>query len=87
MEYRVEFSKKSMKALFKLPKIVQSNIIKKIERLATDPYSEYNDVKKLSGELDAYRLRAGDYRVIYRILKDDVIIEIIHVAYRREVYR
>lgn len=42
-----------MKALLKLPKAVQGNITKKIEFLATDPYADHNDVKKLSGELDA----------------------------------
>ena len=76
-----------MKALLKLPKTIQGSISKKIEVLAADPYAEYNDVKKLSGELDAYRLRVGDYRVIYRIIKHKVVIEIIHIAHRREVYR
>jgi len=87
MSYRVEFNKKSIKALLKLPKSIQSNITKRIENLATDPYAGHNDVKKLSGELQAYRLRVGDYRVLYRILHDKVIIEIIHIAHRREVYR
>lgn len=87
MQYRVEFGKKSIKALLKLPKSIQSHITKKIEILATDPYAEHNDVKKLSGELHAYRLRVGDYRVLYRILQGKVIIEIIHIAHRREVYR
>lgn len=87
MRYRVEFSKKSVKAFLKLPKTIKGNITKKIELLAIDPYAEYNDVKKLSGEIDVYRLRVGDYRIIYRIERHKVVIEIVRIAHRREVYR
>ena len=55
--------------------------------LIDNPYTSRNDVKKLQGMEDCYRLRVGDYRVLYRILKTKIVIEIINIAHRKEVYR
>jgi mRNA interferase RelE/StbE len=44
-------------------------------------------VKKLSGEDDLYRVRVGDYRVVYQIRDNELIVLIVRVAHCREVYR
>lgn len=87
MKYKIEFSKKSLKAFLALPKLVQGHILKKIEILTDDPYASRNDVKKLQGMEDCYRLRAGDYRVLYQILKAKIVIEVINIAHRKEAYK
>jgi len=87
MTYQIEFSKKSLKAFLKLPQSMQGNLMKKIQRLADNPYAVNNNIKKLQGEDDCYRLRVGDYRVLYRILTKKLMIEVIHIAHRREAYR
>ncbi len=87
MKYTVEFSKKALKAFLKLPETIQGNITKKIYLLADDPYANNNNVKKLQGTENCYRLRVGDYRVLYIILNKKIVIEVINIAHRREAYR
>jgi len=69
----------------KIDKQWQIKIINAIkEKLPTNPYIG----KKLVGDLSAYyRLRVGDYRVIYEIIEDKVIVVILKVKHRKEVYR
>lgn len=86
MKYKVEFTKKALKAFLRLSESIQDNIVRKIDVLSDDPYSN-NNVKKLQGIENCYRLRVGDYRVLYRVLNNKVIIEIINIAHRKEVYQ
>jgi len=44
-------------------------------------------VKKLQGVENTYRLRVGNYRIIYRVLNEKVIIEVINIGHRQEVYK
>ena len=86
MKYAVAFTKKAMKAFLRLPKVFQDNIIKKLDVLSDSPHDACN-IKKLYGYDGCYRLRVGDYRVLYRIISEKVVIEIINVAHRREAYQ
>ena len=69
--------------LKKLPKSVQGRIIKKVEECAENPF---RFVKKLKG-IDLYSLRVGDYRVILSLESRNLVIFVIEVGHRREIYR
>jgi mRNA interferase RelE/StbE len=68
-----------------LDRQVQQRIQAKIESLAEDPLP--SGVKKFQGAADHWRIRIGDYRVIYRIDSQQIVVAIVRVAHRREVYR
>jgi mRNA interferase RelE/StbE len=82
--YRIEYTPAAARAIRKLlPKsIVESSA--RIEILATHPRGPGS--VKLTGH-DAYRIRIGDYRVNYGILDDKLLILIIDIGHRRDVYR
>ena len=61
-------------------------IREKLEVIAANPYSDRPNAKKLQGR-DGYRLRVGDWRVIYEIQNDELVILVLRVAPRGEVYR
>ena len=65
----------------------QSKLIqKKLITLATDPYSQNNNATKLQNR-DGYRLRIGDWRVIYEIVDDKLVILVMKIAGRGDIYR
>ena len=69
----------------KLPIRVARRIWRKLLSLEIQPRPPGS--VKLDGELDAYRIRIGDYRVIYLVNDQNKIVEVVRVAHRREVYR
>ncbi len=69
----------------KLSQELQDRIQLKIDDLATEPRP--NKVKKLQGEENTYRIRIGDYRVIYDIFDDILLVKIIDVGHRSKVYK
>jgi mRNA interferase RelE/StbE len=83
--FKVHFKKSVEKDLKTLPKADQKRILEKIGKvLAKDPY----EGKALSGEFKGlYRWRAGHFRVIYEIQKDVLIILILKIRHRKDVYR
>ena len=81
--YQVEIENSAARAIQRLQRHDQVRIVAKINALATDPRPS----TKLSGTESAYRIRIGDYRVVY-IVEDSVrIVTVTRVAHRREVYR
>jgi mRNA interferase RelE/StbE len=85
VSYEVKFSKGAKKQLRKLPLDVQQRIQTKINDLAIEPRP--NGVKKLQGDDNSYRLRVGDYRVIYEVVDDVLIVTVIKVRHRSEIYK
>jgi len=83
MGHSVKYLESAKKALNSLPADVQRRIINATAALAETPRP--SGCKKLRGR-DAYRVRIGDYRVIYEIRDDELIVLIIRVAHRKEVY-
>ncbi len=81
--YSIELSKTAEKQLYKLEKNVQVRIISTLERIRVRPYPH---VKKLV-ESPYYRLRVGNYRVILDIKEDKLIIFVIEVGHRRNIYK
>ena len=84
--YKITFKKEASKSLYKLPRNVAKTIREKLEAIAANPYAEHPNAKKLQGR-DSYRLRVGDWRVIYEIQNEQLVILILRVAPRGEVYR
>ena len=84
MTYSIFIRRSAQKALSRIAKPDQDRIIAAIRGLAKDPRP--TAVRKLSGR-DAWRLRVGHYRVIYEIHDDRLVILVIAIGHRREVYR
>ena len=85
MRYRVEVSPVAHRELRKIPEDKRERILRRIRSLAEDPRPA--GVQKLAGEVDGYRIRVGDYRVLYRVKDDVLLIVVVRVGHRREVYR
>lgn len=80
--YETIFSENAHKQLKKLPKEIQERIINALDRIRIQPEKF---VTKLVGD-SAYKLRVGDYRVLMDIQNDDLIILVIKVGHRRNIY-
>ncbi|PHM07297.1 type II toxin-antitoxin system RelE family toxin [Nostoc sp. 'Peltigera malacea cyanobiont' DB3992] len=85
MSYEVKFSKGAKKQFRKLPLDVQERIQTKINDLAIEPRP--NGVKKLQGDDNSYRIRVGDYRVVYELDDDVLIVTVIKIGHRSEIYK
>lgn len=83
--YRVEYRKSVEKDLRKLPTEQLKGVIVKIQTLSADPRPKGS--VKLRGAVDLYRIRHADYRIIYQVIDNRLIILIVKVGHRREVYR
>jgi len=83
--YKVEWKKSAKRELKKLDKQAIPRILQAVENLAENPYS--SDSKKLVGSDSIYRIRAGNYRIIYNIKFSILTVEVIKVGHRREIYR
>ncbi len=83
--YKIEWKQSAKKELKKLDKQIIPRILQAVENLADNPYSSGS--KKLIGSGSIYRIRISDYRIIYNIQSSVLIIEIIKVGHRREIYR
>ncbi len=84
MRYTVRLRPSAERALGKLPRELQGRILGKLDQLAENPYLP--GYEKLHGE-PGYRVRVGDYRIVYDILHQEVTILVIRIGHRREVYR
>lgn len=82
--YKIEVAKKVRKNFQKIPKHDAKRILAAIESLAEEPRP--NQSKKLKDE-ELYRLRIGIYRVIYQIFDDVLVIQVVKVGHRKDVYR
>ncbi len=83
--YKIEFKSSALKELERLPRQIIPRVIAAIKGLAEDPYPP--GVKKLIGFEQTYRIRVGDYRIMYEIHEDRLIIEIIRVKHRKDIYK
>ena len=85
--HKIEFSylaSKEIEKIYKADRKLYSRLITAIEALRTDQYQG----KRLKGRLCGdYSLRVGDYRVIYTIYKDKLMVYIIDLGHRKEIYR
>jgi len=85
MAYTVEFRPAVLKSLKRLPKRDLVRIKKKIEELAAnlpDP-----NTTKMKGDNSFHKIRSGDYRIIYEIHNDRLIILVVKIGHRKDVYK
>ncbi|HDH57210.1 MAG TPA: type II toxin-antitoxin system RelE/ParE family toxin [Bacteroidetes bacterium] len=85
MAYRIEVKSQAEKALTRIPNPHRRRIAKAIDALARCPRP--SGCVKLAGADDAYRLRIGDYRIVYEIADKVLIVYIIRIGHRKDIYR
>ncbi|MBE9215992.1 type II toxin-antitoxin system RelE/ParE family toxin [Plectonema cf. radiosum LEGE 06105] len=85
MSYEIQISKSASKQIKKLSSELQERIQTKIDSLAIEPRPD--GVKKLKGRENAYRIRVGDYRILYDIFDDILLISVVEVGHRSNIYQ
>ena len=87
MKYAFRWRERAVRQLRAIPQPAALTILRALAPLGDDPRRSDADVKKLAGYDDRYRLRVGDYRVIYDIIDTELVILVVGVGHRREIYR
>jgi mRNA interferase RelE/StbE len=87
VRYAVFFEEKAARELARIDKPYQLLIKKKIEQLASDFKLMSGNLKPLKGKYDYFRLRVGSYRVIFHKDARRIMITIVRIGHRREVYK
>ena len=83
--YTVEIARRAIKSIAGLPRKEQQRIRAAIDLLAVEPRPP--GCAALVGEAAAYRVRVGDYRIVYEVIDDRLLVQVIRVGHRRAVYR
>lgn len=85
MAYRIMIAPAAAREMKKLDRLVGQQIADTISGLALDPRP--TGVRKLTGSTNGYRLRVGDYRILYQITDKVLLVLVVKVGHRRDVYR
>jgi mRNA interferase RelE/StbE len=83
MPYTIEFTNSALRDFKGLDRATQRRIAPRIDALGIDPF--LSGAKKLQGEPGLFRIRAGDYRVIYRVEQKLITVLILKIGHRREI--
>ena len=83
--FRLEWKRSATKDLRRIAAADVPRIIAAVENLAIDPFPP--GCTKLAGSERSYRIRVGDYRVLYSVFSGQLVIEVIKVGHRRDVYK
>jgi mRNA interferase RelE/StbE len=83
--YEVKFTKGASKQFRKLSLELQARIQSKIDDLAIQPRPD--GVKKLQSEENSYRIRVGEYRIVYEIYDDILLVSIVKIGHRNKIYK
>lgn len=84
--YSIEYSKAARKALKSMPGNTARLILEKVEALAVDPLATNNNVKKLTNH-PGYRLRVGNWRIVYLLHEQALLIAVVRIAPRGDAYQ
>ncbi|MFJ8506695.1 type II toxin-antitoxin system RelE/ParE family toxin [Streptomyces avermitilis] len=87
MKYAFRFTTAAQRQFRAIDRPAAMRILAALTALGDDPYREDADIKKLTGPSGLYRLRVGGYRVAYRVEDGELIILVVKVGDRRDVYR
>jgi mRNA interferase RelE/StbE len=85
MTCRIELTPAAARAVRKLPADVRRRVARKIDALASDPRPA--DSTKLEGEDGLYRVRTGDYRIIYAVHDEVLLVVVVRIGHRRDIYK
>lgn len=83
--YKIEISRTAEKRLKKLPKADRRRVVGAILELAGDPNPR--GARKLYGYEDVFRIRVGHYRILYSVSELEIVIIILKIGHRKDVYR
>jgi mRNA interferase RelE/StbE len=84
--YNIAYSKEATKSLLRMPRNTAKLIREKLDAIAANPHADHPNAKKLQGR-EGYRLRVGDWRVLYTIQSEKLVIIVLKIASRGEVYK
>jgi mRNA interferase RelE/StbE len=87
VKYAFRWRERAVRQLQAIPQTAALTILRAMTPLGDDPRRPDANVKKLGGYQDRYRLRVGDYRVIYDVIDAELVILVVGVGHRREIYR
>ena len=85
MAYRVIVKPAAERQLKRLDREVQRRLIRQLEKLADDPHPV--GTHKLRGSKNLYRMRVGDYRIVYEVQARRLMVLVVRIGHRRDVYR
>ncbi|MFV9691834.1 MAG: type II toxin-antitoxin system RelE family toxin [Desulfobacteria bacterium] len=85
MKYRIEVKRSAAKALKKIPKPDRKRVSEKIDSLAEKLPNP--DITKMKGNNPFHKVRIGNYRIIYEIQDDVLLILIVKIGHRKDIYR
>ena len=83
--WSLEFSREAVKALMRMPRDQATRVRRRLDGLVRDPLNAPG-VRKLT-EHPGFRLRVGDWRVVYLLEKDRLVVQVVRIAPRGEVYK
>ena len=85
MSYRIAVKRSAAKALKKIPKPDGKRIVEKIDSLAENPPNP--DTTKMKGNNPFHKVRTGNYRIIYEVQEEVLVILIVKIGHRKDIYR
>jgi len=86
--YNLYYNEKKIdKVVSKIPANTCQNILKAINKLEKNPFTDELDIIKLKGTINGYRIRIGDYRIIYNLDQKEKTIEIENIKHRGKGYK
>lgn len=85
MKYAVRWDSRTSKTLDRLPGDLYARIMRKLDALQEEPRPV--GVEKLAGAENLYRVRVGDWRIVYAIRDRELVVIVIRIGHRREVFR
>lgn len=87
MKYTIRWREQAVRQLRAIPQPAALTILRALTQLGDDPRRPDSNVKKLADYEDRYRLRVGDYRVIYDVMEGQLVVLVLSLGHRREIYR
>lgn len=85
MSYEITYARSALKELRKLDRQIARRVLRAIDALADEPRPL--GCLQLTGGEGGLRIRVGDYRIVYDIHDDELVVLVLHLGHRREVYR
>ncbi|MDF2922948.1 MAG: addiction module toxin, RelE/StbE family [Paenibacillaceae bacterium] len=87
MNYEIKFYKDALKSIRKMDSLTRNRILDHIEMLSQNPRHPELDIKKMQGIDNRFRLRVASYRVIFSVFNDQLLILVIKIGSRGDVYK